>query len=80
MLKCIKNWSKSEEQRTASKRDMLNVSKSFRRRKNKKQKYHKQYNFSEEEKETERQYEREHFRNVSDDQNQRIVEYEKNIV
>ena len=80
MLKCIKNWSKSEEQRTASKRDMLNVSKSFRRRKNEKQKYHKQYNFSEEEKETERQYEREHFRNVSDDQNQRIVEYEKNIV
>ena len=48
---------------------MLNVSKSFRRRKNEKQKYHKQYNFSEEEKETERQYEREHFRNVSDDQN-----------
>ena len=80
MLKCIKNWSKSEEQRTASKRDMLNVSKSFTRRKNEKQKYHKQYNFSEEEKETERQYEREHFRNVSDDQNQRIVEYEKNIV
>ena len=80
MLKCIKNWSKSEEQRTASKRDMLNVSKSFRRRKNEKQKYHKQYNFSEEEKETERQYEREHFRNVSDDQNQRIVEYEQNIV
>ena len=80
MLKCIKNWSKSEEQRTASKRDMLNISKSFRRRKNEKQKYHKQYNFSEEEKETERQYEREHFRNVSDDQNQRIVEYEKNIV
>ena len=60
---------------------MLKVSKSFRRRKNEKQKYDgKQYNFSEEEKEMERQYEREHFRNLSDDQNQRIVEYEKNIL
>ena len=68
-----------EKQRTASKRDIQKVSKSFWRRKSKKWKYGRERykNFSEQEKEMERQYEREHYKNLSDDQKQRIVEYKK---